>query len=171
RVLQEQEFERLGSSRTVRTDVRVIAATNRDLAQMVADNRFRADLYYRLNVFPIRVPPLLERPEDLPTLVWTFVDEFSKTLGKRFESIPREQLLALQRYSWPGNIRELRNVIERAVIVAAGPKLNVPLPKTGGAIHHRGVKLADVERDHIRTVLQRTGWAGGGGTQGPPHTA
>jgi formate hydrogenlyase transcriptional activator len=158
RVLQERQIERLGSSRPVDVDVRVVAATNRDLESAVADGSFRADLYYRLNVFPIHVPPLRERPEDIPTLVWTFVDEFSKTLGKRFESIPREQLLALQRYSWPGNIRELRNVIERAVIVAAGPKLHVPLPKTGGAIHHRGVKLADVERDHIRNVLERTGW-------------
>ena len=123
RVLQEKQIERLGSSRPIDIDVRVIAATNRDLERAVADGTFREDLYYRLNVFPITVPPLRERAEDIPMLAWSFVDEFSKALGKRIESIPKEQMLALQRYAWPGNIRELRNVIERAVIVSTGPRL------------------------------------------------
>src|SRR5262249_29482251 len=123
RVLQERVIERLGSTQSIKVDVRIIAATNRNLEEAVAGKAFREDLFYRLNVFPIVVPPLRERPDDIPGLVWSFVDEFSKTFGKTIESISRESLRDLQRYPWPGNVRELRNVIERAVIIAAGPQL------------------------------------------------
>ena len=158
RVLQERQIERLGSSRPIDINVRVIAATNRDLEKAVAEKAFREDLYYRLNVFPIMVPPLRERPEDIPMLAWSFVDEFAKALGKRIESIPKDQLLTLQRYTWPGNVRELRNVIERAVIVSTGPRLIVEPPRTRPTATRRSTRLADVERDHIRAVLERAGW-------------
>jgi transcriptional regulator with GAF, ATPase, and Fis domain len=158
RVLQERQIERLGSARPIQIDVRVIAATNRDLDQMVADGTFREDLYYRLNVFPIRVPPLRERPEDIPTLVWAFIEEFSRTLGKRIESIAKEHLGALQRYPWPGNIRELRNTVERAVIVSTGPRLVIEPPAAKSPRAPRSLLLQDVEREHIRTVLDKTGW-------------
>lgn len=158
RVLQEREIERLGGSRPIRVDVRIIAATNRDLEQMVADGAFRKDLYYRLNVFPIRVPPLRERPEDIPTLTWAFVDEFAKAFGKRFESISKEHMLALQRYPWPGNVRELRNAVERAAIISKGPRLVIEPPRAKATAHRRHLRLQDVERDHIRLVLERTGW-------------
>ena len=158
RVLQERELDRLGGTRPIRINVRVIAATNRDLEQMIADNQFREDLYYRLNVFTIRVPPLRERAEDIPALVWWFVDEFSRALGKRVESIAKEQMLALQRYSWPGNVRELRNAVERAVIVSEGPRLAIQPPRTRSVGARRALRLEDVEREHIRTVLERTGW-------------
>ena len=125
RVLQEREFERLGSSRTMRSDARLIAATNRDLDQVVAEGKFRSDLYYRLNVFPVRVPALRERPEDIPLLVRHFVQQFSRRLGKTIDAIPAETMSALARYPWPGNIRELQNVIERAVILSSGPVLRV----------------------------------------------
>src|SRR5205807_2026931 len=121
RVLQEREFERLGSSRTIRTDARLIAATNRDLETLVAEQKFRSDLYYRLNVFPVRVPALRERPEDIPLLVRHFAQEFSRRLGKVIDAISSETMAALARYPWPGNIRELQNVIERAVILNNGP--------------------------------------------------
>jgi formate hydrogenlyase transcriptional activator len=127
RVLQEREFERLGSTRTLRSDARMIAATNRDLATMVDKQTFRSDLYYRLNVFPVRVPALRERPEDIPMLVRHFVQQFSRRTNRNIETIPSETMKALVRYQWPGNIRELQNVIERAVIVSAGPVLKVPL--------------------------------------------
>jgi formate hydrogenlyase transcriptional activator len=158
RVLQERQIERLGSSRPIDIDVRVIAATNRDLERAVADGTFREDLYYRLEVFPIRVPPLRERPEDIPILAWSFVQEFAKALGKRIESIPKEQALVLQRYTWPGNVRELRNVIERAVIVSTGPRLVVEPPRARLGTTGRSVRLAEVERDHIRAVLENAGW-------------
>jgi transcriptional regulator with GAF, ATPase, and Fis domain len=158
RVLQERQIERLGSVRPINVDVRIIAATNRDLEQMVADGTFRQDLYYRLNVFPIRVPPLRERTEDIQPLVWAFVDEFSRAMGKRIESIPREQLQALDRYGWPGNIRELRNVVERAVIVASGPRLTIEPPRSKLPTASESVRLDDVERAHIRSMLERTGW-------------
>jgi formate hydrogenlyase transcriptional activator len=125
RVLQEREFERLGSTRTIHTNARHIAATNRDLKSMVDDKQFRSDLYYRLNVFPIRVPALRERAEDIPLLVWHFVQEFSRHIGRAIESIPSQAMNALVHYEWPGNIRELQNVIERAVIVSKGPVLTV----------------------------------------------
>ena len=126
RVLQEREFERLGSTRTLRTDARLIAATNRDLKAMVERQQFRSDLYYRVNVIPIRVPALRERPEDIPLLVWHFVQQFSRQNNRVIDSIPPESMAALARYDWPGNIRELQNVIERAVILSKGPVLTVP---------------------------------------------
>jgi len=158
RVLQERQIERLGSSRPIDIDVRVVAATNRDLERAVAEGTFREDLYYRLNVFPIVVPPLRERAEDIPILAWSFVQEFSKALGKRIESIPKEQIVTLQRYAWPGNVRELRNVIERAVIVSTGPRLVVEPPRARLGTPRRSVRLAEVERDHIRAILEKAGW-------------
>jgi len=158
RVLQERQIERLGSSRPIDINVRLIAASNRDLERAVADGTFREDLYYRLNVFPITVPPLRERPEDIPVLAWAFAVEFGKALGKRIESIPKEQVRALQRYAWPGNVRELRNVIERAVIVSTGPRLLVEPPRARLNATPRHVRLADLERAHIRAVLEEAGW-------------
>ncbi len=127
RVLQEQEFERLGGTKTITVDVRLVAATNRDLAAMVAEGRFRSDLYYRLNVFPLVLPPLRERPDDIPRLVRHFTQRFARRMGRRIETIPSAVLEALVRHPWPGNIRELQNVIERAVILSSGPTLQVPL--------------------------------------------
>jgi transcriptional regulator with GAF, ATPase, and Fis domain len=158
RVLQDRVIERLGSSQQIKVNVRVIAATNRDLEQAVADHAFREDLYYRLNVFPIRVPPLRERVEDVPTLVWTFIDEFSRAFGKNIESLSKSSLEALQNYSWPGNVRELRNVIERAVIVATGPRLVVEPPRPSSVLKRKSLKFVDVEVDHIRSVLEATRW-------------
>jgi len=158
RVLQEKTIERLGSTKSIAVDVRVIAATNRDLTKEVAERTFREDLFYRLNVFPITVPPLRERSEDIPDLVWTFIDEFAGAFNKRIESISRDSLLALQRYSWPGNVRELRNLIERAVIMATTPRLVVepPIPVRAEPAEH--TSLHEVEATHIRTVLERVGW-------------
>jgi DNA-binding NtrC family response regulator len=158
RVLQEREFERIGENRTTRIDVRVIAATNSDLGRMVKEGTFREDLYYRLNVFPIRVPPLRERTEDIPMLVWRFVEDFSKAFGKRIESIAKDNIEMLQRYAWPGNVRELRNLVERAVIGANGPRLTIALPQTSAAAARRSVRLADVEKEHIKSVLDSTRW-------------
>ena len=133
RVLEARQIERLGSPRPIAVDTRIIAATHRDLEQLIGENAFREDLYYRLNVFPIQVPPLRERVQDIPLLVWRFVEEFSKAFGKRVDSIDKDNLAALQRYSWPGNIRELRNVVERAMIVATTPRLTIPAaPGVGG---------------------------------------
>jgi formate hydrogenlyase transcriptional activator len=158
RVLQERQIERLGSTKPVDVDVRIIAATNRDLEQAIAKGTFREDLYYRLNVFPIRVPPLRERAEDLPLLVWSFVDEFCKAFDKRVESIGKETMGALARYAWPGNVRELRNVIERAAIVATGPHLSIPLPRSAAAPTSHSIALSDMAREHIAAVLERTKW-------------
>jgi transcriptional regulator with GAF, ATPase, and Fis domain len=158
RVLEERRIERLGSPTSIRVDTRIIAATHRDLDQLMAAGTFRADLFYRLNVFPIRVPPLRERVEDIPLLVWRFVEEFSKAFGKRIESIGRENLAALQQYPWPGNIRELRNVVERAMITATGSRLTIVLPDATPAAVKRSAKLVDVERTHIRSVLEITNW-------------
>jgi formate hydrogenlyase transcriptional activator len=162
RVLEERQIERLGSPKSIHVDVRIIAATHRDLEKRIMDEAFREDLFYRLNVFPIRVPPLRERAEDIPLLVWRFVDEFSKAFGKRIDTIPSENMMALQRYSWPGNIRELRNVVERAMIVAIGSRLTIPLPGTAGRtadkLRASAATLADVEKEHIRLVLETTGW-------------
>src|SRR5262249_60038395 len=127
RVLQEQEFERLGSTRTVRVDVRLVAATNRDLAQMAAGGQFRSDLYYRLNVFPVVLPPLRERREDIPRLVRHFAQKVARRMGRQSETIPTEAMDALVGYPWPGNVRELENVIERAVILSPGPALHIGL--------------------------------------------
>ena len=128
RVLQERVFERLGSSQSVKVDVRIIAATNRNLDQAVADKSFREDLYYRLNVFPVTIPPLRDRREDIPGLVWEFVDEFAQAFGKRIESVSKESMKQLQEHPWHGNVRELRNIVERAMIIATGPRLVVALP-------------------------------------------
>ena len=129
RVLQDRVVERLGSTQSIKVDVRIIAATNRNLEEAVRDKTFREDLFYRLNVFPVVVPPLRERVEDIPALVWSFVDEFSRSFGKPIDSIPKDCMRELQRYPWPGNVRELRNVIERAVIVASGRQLEVWPPR------------------------------------------
>ena len=158
RVLQEKEIERLGSSRPVRVDVRVIAATNRDLERAVGEGTFREDLYYRLNVFPIQIPPLRERPEDIPALVEAFVVECSKAVGKRIEIVPKEQLDALKGYQWPGNIRELRNVVERAVIVSTGGRLVIELPRPKAGLARRSLRIDDVEREHLLAVLEQTAW-------------
>jgi formate hydrogenlyase transcriptional activator len=158
RVIEERQVERLGSPKPIRVDTRIIAATHRNLEQRVTDGTFRDDLFYRLNVFPIQVPPLRERPEDVPLLVWRFVEEFAKTFGKRIDAIPRENLTALQRYSWPGNIRELRNVIERAMITATGPRLTIPVPAPTANAARRSELLVEVEKEHIQGVLTRTGW-------------
>jgi formate hydrogenlyase transcriptional activator len=186
RVLQEQEFERLGGTKTVKVDVRLVAATHRDLAKMVADGCFRQDLYYRLNVIPVVLPPLRERPEDIPRLVRHFTQQFARRMGRRIETIPSAVMEALVRYPWPGNVRELQNVIERAVILSPGPSLRVPpgdlrppgdrsqesgvsgtgassrtpdsCPPTSGKV----VTLADAEREHILGALRETGWVLGG---------
>ena len=165
RVLEEKQIERLGNPNPIHINTRIIAATHRNLEQMVAQGTFREDLYYRINVFPIYVPPLRDRIEDIPLLVWRFVEEFSKTFGKPVESIPKETIAALQQYSWPGNIRELRNVVERAMITTTKTRLMIPLPHlftaAGSARHEENqhsTNLADVERDHIRRVLENTKW-------------
>ena len=158
RVLEERQIERLGSPRPIKVDVRIIAATNRDLERRITEGAFREDLFYRLNVFPIQVPPLRDRLEDIPVLVWRFVEEFSRSFGKQIDEISRENMRALQQYSWPGNIRELRNVVERAMIVATGPRLQIALPTPTPTSPRRSVRLADVETEHIRSVLESTGW-------------
>ena len=170
RVLQEQEFERLGSSRTLRVDVRVVAATNADLAQLVEEKKFRSDLYYRLNVFPINVPPLRERPEDIPLLVHFFANKFAQQMKRRIESVPKETMAALVSYHWPGNIRELQNLVERAVILSRGSSLEIPLGELKQAsrpgVNHSngGTTLENVERDHILKILSETKWVIGGPT-------
>ncbi|WP_239490983.1 sigma-54-dependent Fis family transcriptional regulator [Luteitalea sp. TBR-22] len=158
RVLEERCVERLGSPRSVQVDVRIIAATHRDLEKRIAEGAFREDLFYRLNVFPIRVPALRERAEDIPLLVWRFVSEFSRIFGKRIETIARESMAALEHHHWPGNIRELRNVVERAMIVAPGPCLTITLPATPSSALPGRVRLEEVEREHIRTVLESVRW-------------
>jgi transcriptional regulator with GAF, ATPase, and Fis domain len=158
RVLEERQIERLGSPKALHVDVRIIAATHRDLEKRIADNAFREDLFYRLNVFPIHVPPLRDRTEDVPLLAWRFVDEFSKAFGKRIDAISHEDMAALQQYSWPGNIRELRNVVERAMIVTKGAQLKIAMPAPSTHSGPRSLKLTDVEREHIRAVLEIAGW-------------
>ncbi|MEI9976767.1 MAG: sigma 54-interacting transcriptional regulator [Ignavibacteriota bacterium] len=162
RVLQEHEFERLGSSSTQHVDVRIVAATNQDLARAVSQKEFRTDLYYRLNVFPISVPPLRRRMADIPLLVEHFVSVFAKRMNKQIEKIPKEAMDRLTRYSWPGNIRELQNVIERAVVVSAGEVLNLqPLPERTG-VRSEPVTLEEAEREHILKALRETNWVVGG---------
>jgi formate hydrogenlyase transcriptional activator len=164
RALQEQELERLGSTKTIRVDVRLVAATNRDLEQMVADGRFRSDLYYRLNVFPIVLPPLRERPEDIPLLARHFTERFARRLGRRIETIPAAVMAALVGYPWPGNIRELQNVLERAVILSPGPALKLPRGEWAHTAApadrpaRAAVTLADAEREHILRTLRATHW-------------
>jgi len=166
RVLQDREFERLGSPRTQRTDARLIAATNRDLAAMVDEQQFRADLFYRMNVFPVHVPPLRERPEDIPLLVRHFAQQFARRMHKTIETIPSDTMQGLIRYSWPGNIRELQNIIERAVILSPGPVLQVPLidlkPPPPGVSPKNHDTLEEAERKHILAVLEETNWVLGG---------
>jgi transcriptional regulator with GAF, ATPase, and Fis domain len=183
RVLQEREFERLGGRETIRVDVRVIAATNRDLQLAVADGSLRKDLYYRLTVFPLRVPPLRERAEDIPLLVHYFVGRHAARIGRRISSVPKAAMERLVAYPWPGNVRELENVIERAVILSPGPDLAVAaeaLPAPIGRADDSGrasqadeppqvqastrspndgpLTLEEIDRTHIVEVLQRTGW-------------
>jgi transcriptional regulator with GAF, ATPase, and Fis domain len=159
RVIQERTVERLGGNESMKVDVRIIAATNRNLEQAVANSTFREDLFYRLNVFPVAIPPLRERVEDIPSLVWTFVDEFSRGFGKRIETISKESLAALQRYNWPGNVRELRNVIEREMIIATGPMLTISTPRPlPSQRRSTSTKLVDVEVEHIRSVLDACAW-------------
>lgn len=158
RVLQDGQFERLGSHRTLKADVRVIAATNHDLGAMVRDGKFREDLFHRLNVFPIEVPPLRSRVTDIPLLVWKFVQEFNKKMGKAIDSIPRQAMEQLKRHPWPGNVRELRNLIERAVIVSDGRSLKIELPASGPGLKALPVTLEEVERKHISDVLERVHW-------------
>jgi transcriptional regulator with GAF, ATPase, and Fis domain len=158
RVLQEKQIERLGSSKPISVDVRIIAATNRDLEAAVRENRFRDDLYYRLNVFPIKIPPLRERPEDIPGLIESFVHEFAKAFGKNIESIDKRSVDALRFYKWPGNIRELRNTVERAVIVANSPRLQISVPKSPTNGTTVSLAMEDIEREHLRKVLEMTGW-------------
>jgi len=165
RVLQEQEFERLGSTRTIRVDVRVVAATNRDLARMVADHEFRSDLFYRLNVFPLVVPPLRERPEDIPILVRYFAQKYARRMNKRIETIPAEAMDQLTRYPWPGNVRELENLIERAAILSPGPVLQVPpgeLKPSAETSPSSITTLEAAEREHILRALRETNWVLGG---------
>ena len=161
RVLQEKEFERLGSTRTQRVDVRVVAATNRDLKQMVEERLFRSDLYYRLNVFPVVVPPLRERSEDIPLLIRHFAQKHARRMDRHIETIPAEDMEALARYHWPGNVRELENLIERAVILARGPVLHVPLPEDRIFAETPAappITLEAAERDHILRALRSTNW-------------
>ena len=161
RVLQEGEFEKLGSTETIKVDVRVIAATNRDLTKAIKTGKFRRDLYYRLNVFPITVPPLRDRREDIPLLVWAFVREYEKAMGKKIESIKEQTMDMLMSYSWPGNIRELKNAIERAMILNTGPVFYISRIETEEALE-QGMKLDDAMSYHIRKVLENTGWRVGG---------
>ena len=166
RVLQEREFERLGSSRTLQTDARLIAATNQDLAAMVANQMFRSDLFYRLNVFPLQVPPLRERQEDIPLLVRHFAKQYARRMNKVIDTIPSDTMNVLVQYDWPGNIRELQNLMERAVILSPGPVLNVPLaglqsrPARAGS--NKIETLEDAERRHITEALKATNWVVGG---------
>ncbi len=172
RVLQEQEFERLGSGRTHKVDVRLVAATNRNLEKMVARGQFRSDLYYRLNVFPVLLPALRERREDIPALVTHFVKMFSRRMGKQVDSIPPETMAAFQWYSWPGNIRELQNLVERAVIVSRDGVLPNPLHKKQTelmipSLHHTrtfpsSMTLEDSDRALIVETLEQAGWIVGG---------
>jgi formate hydrogenlyase transcriptional activator len=166
RVLQDREFERLGSTRTLRTDARLIAATNRDLAALVDAQHFRADLFYRVNVFPVHVPPLRERQEDIPLLVRHFARQFARRAHKTIETIPSETMQGLIRYPWPGNIRELQNIIERAVILSPGPVLQVPLadlkPPAPSVSFKNHETLEEAERKHILAVLEEANWVLGG---------
>jgi formate hydrogenlyase transcriptional activator len=161
RVLQEQEFERLGGTRTHQVDVRLVAATHRNLVEMVKRNEFRSDLYYRLNVFPIPLPPLRERREDIPALVEHFVEIYGRRMNKQIEYISPETMRALTSYHWPGNIRELQNFIERSVIVTSGDILQPPLASLTSAVGVQpvgAITLEDAERDHIRKALEQTRW-------------
>jgi len=172
RALQEQEFERLGSTITTRVNVRIVAATSRDLSQMARDRQFRSDLYYRLNVFPIRVPPLRERLEDIPLLVQHFVSQFGRAMNKRIDTIPEEVMKALAAHPWPGNVRELQNFIQRALILSPGSVLTPPLrellathsaaPAIANRVTTTAPTLKDIEREHILLALRDADWVVGG---------
>ena len=175
RFLEEGSFERLGSTKTLNVDVRIIASTNRDLEQEVKDGNFRKDLFYRLSVFPMVIPPLRERLEDIPFMAWAFVREFEKGMGKEIETITQKTMEALQSYSWPGNVRELRNVIEHAMILNKGKALVARVPKLRSPETDATHNLEDIERRHIVAVLEKTGWrlSGNGGAAevlGPKRT-
>jgi formate hydrogenlyase transcriptional activator len=171
RVLQEQEFERLGSTLTRKVDVRLVAATNRDLTDMMKHGDFRTDLYYRLNVFPIRIPPLRERREDIPLLVEYFVEKFARRMGKRIETVPPATMRKLVDWPWPGNVRELQNMIERGVILSRGFVLEIPLAELDQAtvpVPHdlNGAStLQAFEREHILQALRETGWVVAGAAE------
>jgi formate hydrogenlyase transcriptional activator len=166
RVLQEQEFERLGSTRTQRVDVRVVAATNADLAPMIAEKKFRSDLYYRLNVFPIAVPPLRDRRDDIPRLIRHFANKYARRMEKRIERIPKRTMEALCRHTWPGNIRELQNLMERSVLLSPGLLLRVPLTDISNVVDFGGSSddnaLEQVERELILRALRESNWVVGG---------
>ena len=165
RVLQEQEFERLGSTKTIRVTVRLIAATNRDLKTMVEAKQFRSDLYYRLNVFPVTMPPLRDRREDIPTLVRYFTQHYAGRMKKNIQAVPAKTLEILSRYAWPGNVRELENLVERSVILTQGADLQVPISELQAASDSTGdsmTALEEVERDHILRALQDAKWVVGG---------
>jgi formate hydrogenlyase transcriptional activator len=165
RVLEEGNFERLGSTKTLHVNVRIIAATNRDIEHEVKDGKFRKDLFYRLNVFPIMIPPLRERPEDIPLMVWAFVREFQKRMAKEIEAFSKKSMEALQSYSWPGNVRELRNVIEHAMILSKDKTLVVHAPRISSSEASAPPNFEEMERRHIVSVLEKVGWriAGQGG--------
>jgi formate hydrogenlyase transcriptional activator len=171
RVLQEQEFERLGSTRTIRVNVRVIAATNRDLSELVEQQMFRMDLFYRINVFPITLPPLRERPEDIARLARHFVNDAAARMHRPIPTIPPEAIQAMMDCSWPGNVRELQNFIERAVIISENEVLRLPpfAPRPNIFGSHRGDTLNEVERDHILQVLDKTGGVLGGAAGAAHH--
>jgi transcriptional regulator with GAF, ATPase, and Fis domain len=159
RVLQERAIERLGSTEPIRVDVRIIAATNRNLEKAIEDKSFREDLFYRLNVFPIVIPPLRERVADIRGLAWTFVDEIAQSMGKPIDSISRDSMRQLQSYPWPGNVRELRNVIERAVILARGPRLTISMPECGIVTRPpTSLTLRQLEIEHISSTLESSNW-------------
>jgi formate hydrogenlyase transcriptional activator len=164
RVLQEQEFERLGSTRTQRVNVRLVAATNQDLTRLVAEKLFRMDLYYRLNVFPITVPPLRHRREDIPMLAAHFVHRYAESMGKQIETITSHDMEALVRYPWPGNIRELQNFIERGVILTTGDVLQLSALPSSAPVSNEPATLAEAERDHILDALRKSNWVVGGAT-------
>ena len=162
RVLESGEFERLGSSRTLQSDARIIAATNRVLEEEVRNGRFREDLWYRLKIFPITVPPLRERPEDIPLLVKWFVDQLAKKMGKRVGEIPKRTMQMLQSYPWPGNVRELEHAVESALISAQGKKLNFDLPQIAKTASSDFKPFEEMERDYILQVLEAKDWKIGG---------
>lgn len=163
-VLQQQEFERLGSARTIQVDFRLLAATNRDLAHMVKEGRFRSDLYYRLNVFPLTVPPLHSRADDIPVLVWHFVRKYAARMNRRIDTILSQDMATMVEYSWPGNIRELQNFIERSVILSLGAVLRPPLQELKSSLKSAAKvrTLADAEREVIQEALRGTDWVIGG---------
>jgi formate hydrogenlyase transcriptional activator len=171
RVLQEREFERLGSTRTVKVDVRLVTATNRDLSQMIAKREFREDLFYRINVFPIALPPLRERREDIPVLVRYFTQKYARRMNKRIETIPGESMEALARWNWPGNVRELENFLERCVILTRGSVLHLPLAELRNEVSEPAAPpvapavlttLEEAEREHILRALRECNWVIGG---------